>query len=157
MSLPTFPKPEIERIAAQIAGMLKERINPAFGGDIHNPFSWADALRGICGLSIREDWTHAEQGCCFAEVGCDDEPCRALFVAVLGNSRRPSFLAQVIVHEAAHAYLWNFVPDCWVEDLWTQYEYTYQARENICRAVERAIFGKDAARGWLPVHGHYWN
>ena len=158
MSLPTFPRAEVERVAGVVASILKSRVEGAAFTDPFDPHTWESAGRGICQVVTLYEWPGGEDfgdsGSCAHEPEVDDAP--STFIRVMAVSARPAFLSRVLVHELSHAVLCHFASSVFTEDLWTQFDHCYQARENICRCVERLILG-DFGRGWLPEHGFYWN
>ena len=154
MRLQALSKIETENAALKVAAILRERIKPAFGCDPFNPHTWLAAADNICALRVWQGET--EDGSCYASLGVDDSPARVLLIEAVGSNRRPAYLARVLIHELSHAVLWHYAPCVFTEDTRAQYDYCYQARENICRAVERYFLG-EFGRGWLPAHGNCWN
>lgn len=153
--LPTFPKSEIERIAHEVAAILKKRMNLDFGGDPLNPSTWGNVSEGICPLRVDYD-AECEDGFCCTEMGVDESPSRVVLLYILGSRGRTAQIARFIVHEAAHMLCRHYPADFWLDNPYQQFDYCVQAHENIARAVERIILN-DFGRGWLPAHGLYWN
>ena len=157
----TLSKNQIEKIALKVAAILSERVD----GDPEDFNSWLRAGDGICSLLVvwdrGDELTRypSEWGRCAAEEWCGDCSPR-IVVSALGDWRRPKHLAQLLIHELSHAVLEHFAPEVFLEAVgetpWLAVDYTYNAHENICRAVERYFLGS-FGRGWLPAHGVYWH
>lgn len=146
----TLTHPEIEQIAAKVAAILESRAD----GDPADPDTWEKAAGGLCRVAVGYDHGGKEIGACYSQLWCEG-PAECVAVVAAGSYKRPAHLARVLIHELSHAVCRHYDPSVFLDAPWEAIAYTYQAGENIARAVERHFLGA-FGHGWLPTHGWYW-